>query len=88
MTCVLAVIIICYLSHKLTLQRLQLEDRRDGQGEFPVQHEKHPNTRKQYTKQLLEKAEEFIKRLGWKALFFLNPDSKPDKKETCGLKIS
>ena len=40
----------------------------------------------EYTKRLIEKVEDFIKRLRWRALFFLNPESKSDNKETYGFK--
>ena len=44
-----------------------------------------PN-RKDYIKQLIDKAEQFCKRMRWKAFFHLNPECKPDHKETYGFK--
>ena len=44
-----------------------------------------PN-RKDYIKQLIDKAEQFCKRMRWKAFFHLNPECKPDHKETYAFK--
>ena len=40
----------------------------------------------EYTKRLIEKVEDFTKRLRWRAFFFLNPDSRPSRTETYGFK--
>ena len=45
-------------------------------------------TRSNYMKKMLEKTENFVQRMRWKAFFFLNPDSKPSQKETYGFKTS
>ncbi len=37
-----------------------------------------------YLKCLINKTELFLRRMRWKALFFLNPDIKPSSKETFG----
>ena len=42
-----------------------------------------PNHR-EYTKRLIEKTESVIKRIRWKAYFFLNPDKKSEQFETYG----
>lgn len=39
-----------------------------------------------YSKKLIEKTELFLKRLRWKALFYLNPEAKPKTTETFGFK--
>jgi hypothetical protein len=39
-----------------------------------------------YLKCLIEKTEHFIRRMRWKALYFLNPDLKDESKETFGFK--
>lgn len=39
-----------------------------------------------YIKRLIEKTEHLCKRMRWKAFFFLNPDKKPDEKETYGFR--
>ena len=35
-------------------------------------------------RRLIEKTERFIKNLRWRAFFFLNPEKKPEDKETYG----
>ena len=45
-----------------------------------------PNS--EYIKRLIEKVEDFTKRLRWRVFYFLNPDAKPDHKETYGFKSS
>ena len=40
----------------------------------------------EYIKRLIEKVENFTKRLRWRVFFFLNPQSKTDHKETYGFK--
>ncbi|KAJ8027867.1 hypothetical protein HOLleu_29941 [Holothuria leucospilota] len=42
--------------------------------------------RSEYIKTLIEKTESFIKRLRWKAYFYLNPDRSPPGKENYGFK--
>ena len=42
-----------------------------------------PN-KSEYTKRLIDKTENLIKRMRWKAYFFLNPNAKTDRKETYG----
>ena len=42
-----------------------------------------PNSR-QYTKRLIEKTENVIKRMRWKAFFYLHPEAKPVQKENYG----
>ena len=39
---------------------------------------------REYTKRLIEKTESVIKRMRWKAFFFLNPDKKSEQLETFG----
>ena len=40
----------------------------------------------EYLKRLIQKVEDVTKRLRWRAFFFLNPQSKPDQKETYGIR--
>ena len=40
----------------------------------------------EYIKRLIEKTEVFIKRLCWSAFYFLNPETKPRRKETYGFR--
>ncbi len=42
----------------------------------------------EYIKRLIEKIEDFTKRLRWRVHFFLKPDKKPQKKETYGFKTT
>ena len=39
-----------------------------------------------YKRSLIEKTELLIRRMRWKAFFFLNPDKKPNQLETYGFK--
>ena len=39
-------------------------------------------TNKEYTKRLIEKTEDVLRRMRWKALFFLHPETKSNDKET------
>ena len=41
-------------------------------------------TNKEYTKRLIEKTEDVLRRIIWKALFFLHPETKSNDKETYG----
>ena len=41
---------------------------------------------KEYSKKLIEKTEEFCKRIRWRAYFFLNPELVSNNKETFGFK--
>lgn len=41
---------------------------------------------KDYLRKLIEKTEHLCRRMRWKAYFFLNPNAKPDYKETYGFK--
>ena len=43
-------------------------------------------SKEEYQKRLLDKTQPFLKRMRWKALFFLNKDSGPEQKETFGFK--
>ena len=43
-------------------------------------------SRNEYLQRLIEKTEQFLRRLRWKAHFFLSPDSTPSSKETYGFK--
>ena len=43
-------------------------------------------TRKVYIKQLIEKTEQFLRRMRWKAYYFLNPNDNSTAKETYGFK--
>ena len=43
-------------------------------------------SRNDYLQRLIEKTEQFLRRLRWKAHFFLSPDSTPSSKETYGFK--
>ena len=47
---------------------------------FPI-----PSDR-EYRQKLIEKTEDFLKRAVWKTYFFLNPNEKPQRKETFGFK--
>ena len=40
----------------------------------------------EYIKRLIEKVEDFTKRLRWRVFYFMNPNSKPNHKETYGFK--
>ena len=42
--------------------------------------------KKQYLKQLLDKTEQFVKNIRWRAFFFLNPTATSDVKETFGFR--
>ena len=42
-----------------------------------------PNNR-EYTKRLIEKTESVIKRMRWKAFFYLHPENSTTQKETFG----
>lgn len=42
--------------------------------------------RDEYLQRLIEKTEHLLKRMRWKAFFFLNPDAKGNEKETYGFK--
>ena len=41
---------------------------------------------KEYTKRLIERTECLIRRMRWKAFYYLNPDIKSQKHETYGFK--
>lgn len=41
-------------------------------------------SKSEYTKRLIEKTESVLKRMRWKAFFFLNPEIKAEEKETYG----
>ena len=43
-------------------------------------------SRNDYLQRLIEKTEQFLRRMRWKAHFFLNPDTTPCSKETYGFK--
>lgn len=43
-------------------------------------------SRKDYLQRLIEKTEQFLRRMRWKAHFFLNPDTTSSTKETYGFK--
>ena len=43
-------------------------------------------SRNDYLQRLIEKTEQFLRRMHWKAHFFLNPDTTPCSKETYGFK--
>ena len=43
-------------------------------------------SRNDYLQRLIEKTEQFLRRMRWKAYFFLNPDTTPCSKETYGFK--
>ena len=43
-------------------------------------------SRSDYLQRLIEKTEQFLRRIRWKAYFFLNPDTTSSSKETYGFK--
>ena len=45
-----------------------------------------PADNREYIKRLIEKTESLIKRMRWKAFFYLHPEAKAEKKETYGFK--